>query len=346
MKPINHVPVPLVAAAAISIGVLVGCGGGGDGGSPAASSASNPAGTPTPSSAPTTGGTAVPGTLPTAQYASGSAQLAAFTLLNQYRTQCGFPALQQNTVLDRAAQNHAKYMATNNAFVDSEDAGKAGFTGTTYVTRAQVAGYPNGAFGFGASGGYIITTNGFSASSAGEKFVYSLLGGVYHSAVVAYPMTTVGLGEAESQSTNSGFQYTNSYQALNILNTTAASLLDAPRTFPCQGVEGVPNAELTENPTPPNVSANGWGTPVVVMGNVTDSVRLQAASITGPAGAVTIQILDSTTDPNKQLTASYGVVYPTAPLSPNTRYSVSVSGTINGAPFSRNFTFTTGNAVG
>ncbi|POP04391.1 serine protease, partial [Salmonella enterica subsp. enterica serovar Heidelberg] len=40
------------------------------------------------------------------------------------------------------------------------------------------------------------------------------------------------------------------------------------------------------------------------------------------------------------------VAYPTAPLQPNTPYTVNLSGTINGTPFTRSFTFTTGNVVG
>ncbi len=57
--------------------------------------------------------TAVSGTLPSPTYATGSVQLALFSQLNQDRTECGFPALQENTLLDKAAQNHAAYNVAN-----------------------------------------------------------------------------------------------------------------------------------------------------------------------------------------------------------------------------------------
>ncbi|MCS6520758.1 CAP domain-containing protein, partial [Burkholderia thailandensis] len=56
-------------------------------------------------------------------------------------------------------------------------------------------------------------------------------------------------------------------------------------------------------------------------------------------------LLDASIDPNKLLPKFAGVAYP-ATLSPNTTYSVSITGTVNGTSFSRSFTFTTGNVVG
>ena len=60
-------------------------------------------------------------------------------------------------------------------------------------------------------------------------------------------------------------------------------------------------------------------------------------------------------DPNKENPAHQAVAYPANPLTPNTTYTVSVTGTYmdpncvnNGATqsFSRSFTFTTGNTIG
>ncbi|RQQ47590.1 hypothetical protein [Burkholderia stagnalis] len=71
------------------------------------------------------------GTVSTRQYASTSAQSAAFATLNSYRTQCGFPALQGNTILNHEAQNHAKYECLTGVLSDDEVSGNPGFTGVT-----------------------------------------------------------------------------------------------------------------------------------------------------------------------------------------------------------------------
>jgi hypothetical protein len=60
---------------------------------------------------------------------------------------------------------------------------------------------------------------------------------------------------------------------------------------------------------------------------------------------IALQVLDSAKDPNKLLQPYQGVAYPTTPLSPNSQYTVSLTGTINGVAFARTFTFTTGNIV-
>ncbi|MEK7898100.1 CAP domain-containing protein [Burkholderia contaminans] len=328
----------LSVAAAIA---LAACGGGGgDSGSTNSGSTGN---NPNPSNPPST---SVPGTVDSAQYPAGSAQLAAFNQLNQYRTQCGFPALKQNTVLDQAAQNHAKYMGLNGAVTDSEVSTNQGFTGATYVDRAAAAKFPAGAIGLGVSVGVATGTGSFSDTQYGQQAVYSLVGGVYHSDVATFPIDTVGVGEYQTQASSGTSQFTTSWLSMSILNIASKGVSNAPATFPCDGVTGVPYKETSEIPMPPNVSNTGWGTPISVMGNLNDVIILQSASITGPSGAVAVQVLNSDSDPNKLLGKYQAVAYPTSPLLPNTSYSVTINGTSNGTAFSRNFTFTTGNVVG
>ncbi|MEM5331401.1 CAP domain-containing protein [Paraburkholderia sp. JHI2823] len=331
----------LAFAAALT---LAACGGGGGGSSGGGSNnaASGSSGT-SASSSPT-----VTGTQSTAQYAANSAQLAAFTLLNQYRQQCGFAPFQENTVLDTAAQNHSKYMGLNNVFSDNETSGSAGFTGATYADRATSAGFPSSIFVTGASGGgNAVVTASFSAPVAGQQFVYGLVGGVYHAVVAAYPANIVGFGEYETQVTQGAYTYTDTFESLSFASTQTQTLSNAPLTFPCQGVTGLPYREVAEIPTAPNASASGTGTPVVVMGNATDTIVLQSATMTDTTGnTVTLQLLNSANDPNKLVSTHEAVAYPTSPLSPNTTYTVSLTGTYNGAAFSRSFSFTTGNVVG
>lgn len=122
----NNITLPRIAAMACVASLtllLTACGGGGGGGSTPSPTATSSGTTATASSQPS-------GTVTTPTYAAVSAQGAAFTLLNQYRQQCGFPAMQENTILDQAAQNHTQYMMANGGTItDTEVKGNPGFTG-------------------------------------------------------------------------------------------------------------------------------------------------------------------------------------------------------------------------
>ncbi|MBU6486214.1 MAG: CAP domain-containing protein [Burkholderiales bacterium] len=305
---------------------LSACGGGGGSAQPGASAP--------PASTATTGNVSPP------QYAANSAQMAAFTLLNQQRQQCGFPALTENTVLDQAAVAHAKYMGQNGgAITDTEVATNSGFTGAQYSDRATAKGFPSGAWVAGVSGGY-YTNSTLTETQYGQQLVYELLSGVYHIAIGVLPATEIGVGWNET--TFNGFP---AIQAtLSLANPQSIS---GPRTFPCQGTAGVAYSAGGESPTPPNTAGN-WGTPIAVAGNLTDTIVLTSGTIipTGGGTTINLNLLDSANDPNKELPSYIAVAYPTAPLSPNTGYSVSITGTYNGTLFSRSFTFTTGNVVG
>lgn len=319
--------------AAISVAALLAlsaCGGGGGG----SSTASAPSSTGASSSTVTTGNLTAP------QYAANSAQIAAFNLLNQQRQQCGFPALTENTVLDQAAAAHAKYMGENGGTItDTEVSTNTGFTGATYSDRATTAGFPTGASVAGVSGGY-YTNAALTETQYGQQLVWGWLSGVYHIAVGVLPTTEIGVGWNET--TFNGFPEVQA--SLSLANPQPVS--GGPLTFPCQGTTGVAYSAGGETPTPPNTSGN-WGTPIAVAGNLTDTIVLQSATIADASShVVTMQLLNSASDPNHLLPAYEAVAYPTSPLSANAAYSVSMSGTVNGQPFTRNFTFTTGNIVG
>jgi len=322
-----------LSMAAIAASLLVAaCGGGGGGGdaSPAApaSGASTPA-TPTN-----------PANLATPQYPADSFHLAAFNLLNQQRQQCGFPALQENTALDQATAAHAQYLALNSVVTDTEVSGNPGFTGATFVDRAAHFGYTQNNGSIGVSGG-IYTNATLTETQYGQEAVYEFESGVYHISIAASPTNTIGIGKVAT--TYNGFpQEQFSMQLTNFQQVTT----NAPLTFPCQGTTGVAYDSFGEMPTPPATSGH-WGTPVAVAGNPTDTIVMQTGTMTDSSShVIALQVLDSAKDPNKLLLPWQGVAYPTTPLSPNSQYTVSLMGTINGVAFSRTFSFTTGNVIG
>jgi len=327
----NRLKVQLLASAIAALS-LAACGGGGDGGT---ATATPGAGSGTQPTTPTTPPQTVTGTVTTPQYDSTSAQLAAFNLLNQYRTQCGFPALQENTVLDKAAQAHAAYQSTNGVISDSETSGKPGFTGVGYQDRAVAAGFPNQYVG-GVSGGY-YTTATLTDSQYGQKLVNDWIGGVYHIAVGVWPSSILGVGV--SKTVYNGYPDVRASLSFDAPKTMPGNL---PLTFPCQGTTGVPYSSNGEIPAPPNTSG-AWGTPVAIGGNVSDTIVLTSGTMTDTSShTINLQLLYSANDPNKLLPAFEAVAYPVSPLQPNTQYTVNLAGTINGTAFTRSFTFTTG----
>ncbi|GAB6852607.1 CAP domain-containing protein [Paraburkholderia kururiensis] len=331
----------LTAVAMAAAALLAACGGGSSSGSGGGStSTGSGSGSSSTGSTPATQ-TATSGNVPTPQYAATSAQLAAFNLINAQRQQCGFPTLVENTTLDQATAAHAAYMGLNGGTItDSEASGSAGFTGVTYNDRAVHFGYPNGTSSIGVSGGF-YTNAKLTETEYGQQIAYDWLSGVYHMSIGVWPTTNIGLGWNET--TFNGFP---EIQASAMATTLQAMPGTMPLTFPCQGTTGVPYSSGGESPTPPGTSGN-WGMPVAVIANPSDTVVLSSASMTDTSShTVTLQLLDSANDPNKLLPAFEAVAYPASPLSPNTTYTVSITGTINGTNFSRTFTFTTGNIVG
>ncbi|MEZ2354182.1 CAP domain-containing protein [Caballeronia sp. RCC_10] len=324
-----------LSMAAIAASLLVAaCGGGGGGGSSGASPAAPASGASTPATTPS------PANLTTPQYPADSFHLAAFNLLNQQRQQCGFPALQENTALDQATAAHAQYMQSNNVFSDTEVSGNPGFTGATFSDRAAHFGYTQDNGSIGVSGGF-YTGATWTETQYGEQAVYGLVSGVYHIAIAASPTNTVGIGKVAT--TYNGFP--EEFYSLNLTNYQQVTT-NSPLTFPCQGTTGVAYSAGGEIPAPPATSGN-WGTPVAVAGNPTDTIVMQTGTMTDSSShVIALRVLDSAKDPNKILPKWIGVAYPATPLSPNSQYTVSLTGTINGAAFSRTFTFTTGNIVG
>ncbi|MCR4471758.1 MULTISPECIES: CAP domain-containing protein [unclassified Burkholderia] len=330
----NNSRIGLTALSLAVILALTACGGGGSDGGASNNNSGSAGGSNSPSD------TLPPGTQSTAQYASGSIELAAFNRVNQYRIQCGFPAVQQNTLLDQAAAAHAAYGLQNNVIGDTESSTNPGFTGATYADRATHFGFPQSVYSTGESVGY-YTGATLSNDQYGNALIDALVSGVYHVAIATWPITVAGVGVAKT--TFNGYPQISASLGIGGFRSTPGTM---PLTFPCQGVTGVPYSSFGESPTPPNTSGP-WGTPVAVAGNPTDTILMQSGTMTDTSGnVISLKVLDSATDPNKLLPKFEGVAYPTSPLQPNTTYSVSITGTVNGTAFSRNFTFTTGNVIG
>jgi uncharacterized protein YkwD len=324
-----------VAALAMLLTVAA-CGGGGGG---SGSSPSGTSGSSTPPASPpvSASSTVANSTVSTPQYASTSVESAMFTALNQARQSCGFPTLQENTLLDKAAASHALWMGANNTGGDSETAGTTDFTGTTYVARAAAAGFPSNVAGAGVSA-MDYTVPASTNTQYGQNLVNEWLGGAYHGPSVLVPSGVIGIGTDQTPFNG----YPQVWASMSLLNTTLTQTSsNGPLTYPCQGSTGVLYSIVGEQPAPPNTSG-AFGSPQSVVGNPTDTIVLTSGTITDTSGhSINLQLLDSANDPNKILQPYLASAYPATPLAPSTTYTVSISGTDNGTAFSRNYSFTT-----
>lgn len=72
---------------------------------------------------------------------SNSDYLIGIEHLNQIRSDLGLKRMQNNEILEKSAQNHAKYLFSNNVISHDEISSNANFTGETPSKRAISAGY-------------------------------------------------------------------------------------------------------------------------------------------------------------------------------------------------------------
>lgn len=332
----------LLASSLALTTLLAACGGGGGGGSSAPTSTTTTS-SPTTTTA-SSGGT---GTLATPQYAAGSQELAAFNQINAMRQQCGFPTVEENTLLDTAAANHLNYMSLNQYLGHYETQGNPGFTGQTELNRFTAVGYPV----LNNEGTEVIYPDPTN-NNGGALGVIGLASVPYHLSGMFYPLGEIGIGYQALNFGPSAPEYTLLMDFSNQPTSPAAPVYaNAPVTFPCQSTTGIDYESAGQetpapyvNGQPVNTLTNPIGTPITVVGNLGDTVLLTSGTMTTPGGSqITLNTTDSSNDPNHTLAPFAAFAFPTNPLSPNTTYSVTVNGTDNGVAFSRNFSFTTGN---
>jgi hypothetical protein len=242
--------------------------------------------------------------------------------------------LARNAQLDRSAQAHSDYQRQNNTVTHDEQAGKAGFTGATVEARVQAAGYT--LVPAYASGEIIAATTNNSGFYMAEELVTA----IYHRFVMFEPLfKDMGAG-ASTTSANYTYFTTN-------LGATRGYSPGLPShtiaTWPINGQTGVqPNFFSNyEEPDPvPNIDEVGY--PISVHANLTETLAVQSFTVRSRGGASNLptRLLVRGQDPNTTMT-SVAAIIPLAPLAAKTTYDVSFTGTADGAPVSKTWSFTT-----
>ncbi len=317
---------------------LTGCGGGGGGGD----SADTP-------DVPVVQPSSLVTTVSQPTYGTTTEEWAAFNLINAERDRCGLGKLAQSTAADTATAGHSLWNVTNGYTGHFQTPNTTAFTGVSPFDRLVASGY-------GSSGSFQANESIFARTSTdpagmGVTGTRLLLNAPYHAIVMLDGYRDVGIkilssndvpGAASPQVTV-GYKFAYKYDQ-------GAQLLagDAVSTYPCEGTTGVSRQLTNESPNPVpgrNLAQQPLGSSIMVLIRQGQTLNITSATLTNltTGTAVTLRSpATSATDPNNALQSHQAFVSADAPLDALTQYQATISGTNNGTPFSRTFTFTTG----
>ena len=314
------------AAAMTAALVLSACGGGGGDDSPAApvsggvavtipSSPASPAPLPLDASAPTQ---------------SGNIALDGRNWINYRRTQIGMPTVAENARINNAAQGHSDYLRINNLISHDQEPGRQGFTGAKVGERLDAAGYTIPPAGY-AYGEVISGTSNRSGFFMAEELITA----IYHRFVIFEPMfREIGTGAATAAS---GYNYfTADFATRNGYGPGLAR--GTIVTWPFNGqTQVVPNFFSDTEAPDPILDRNEVGYPISVHANLDTTLAVVSFSMR-PRGGANLEV--QRIAPLSQYKTAASIV-PLAPLRAGTLYDVSFSGTLDGAPVTREWSFTT-----
>jgi len=254
--------------------------------------------------------------------------------LNYRRSQLGLATLAEDTTVDRVAQGHSDYQRLNNTVTHDQMRGQPGFTGVTLEDRFKAAGYNFGTTN--AIGEVIAATEGQNGFFMAEQLITA----IYHRFVIFEPVfQQVGTGSAA----NGGYAYftadfvTNNGYGAGLPSTALAS-------WPIDGQTGVPINFLSDSEEPdPVPDLNEVGYPISVQTNLTRKLTVQSFTVRPRSGGANLQtrLLTKDVDPVNTTSQSVAAIIPLGPLTANTRYDVTFSGTIDDVAVSKTWSFTT-----
>jgi uncharacterized protein YkwD len=270
--------------------------------------------------------------LTTATGQSGDTASDGFNWFNQRRLQAGLAAVSRNSLLDAAALGHSNYQQINNVISHGQVPGAPGFTGQRLQDRLAAAGYrfPQNNFAYGE---VISATTGSSGVEAAED----LIGAIYHRFVIFEPMfQEAGAGAA---SASNGYTYFTVNFAANSLSAGVGrgNLV----TYPTAGQQSVERAVFSDQETPdPVPEQNQIGYPISVHADIIADVVVQSFTVR-PRGGSPLAVRLHTHDQDPETPTSAAAIIPLAALAPATTYDVQFTGTVDGIPANRSWSFTT-----
>jgi len=204
---------------------------------------------------------------------------------------------------------------------------------------------------------------GVALAGSGVAAVRRLFAGPYHGIAMLGPLLDVGMSAQSYTPPGQATTYVGYWAEMSTPGgkvTTGGpgkQLLAGSdvATYPCEGSTGLSFKLSNETPEPVvgrDLSVNPFGHPVYIMLREGHTLAITKVAMTVDASGVNIPLRDAVTGTNDRLRgcvlgcflSHQGYVIPDAPLKPNTKYHVTLSGTNNEVAFTRDFSFLTGNS--
>ncbi len=279
---------------------------------------------------------------------SDERQRAALIRTNYWRTAAGLEPIHANAQLETAAMAHSTFMATNPSScwpgAHYENAGSCmGYTGRTPFDRIGAAGYR------AAAAGEVINWE-----STPERAIDGWIWTVYHRTPFQDPTYTEAGFAAAPGRPGDPRRFHNTMEFGRSAGMNAPALADVS-VFPPPGTTNVPTAFQgnLEGPTPPTPATGAWPSGQVISlmfpsTNFTIETHRLLDGECNPVDHSTFRaarvadgvVADSRADANNS-NARFVFLYGDRRLANNTRYTVEIRGTLNGAPWYRVWAFTT-----
>ncbi len=309
---------------------LAACGGGGGGSSPVGLPAPTPV-TPAPVTPPPPP-VAPPVQEPGAPALTNNIATDGLNWLNFRRSQAGLSVLTRNSLVDNAAAGHSNYQQLNQV-THVQEIGKAGFTGVRLLDRLQAVGYATPSYFYGE----VISA---STSNSGVYLAEELITAIYHRFAIFEPrFKEIGAG---SVTNGAGYSiFTTNFTANNGYGPGIGS--GNIITWPVDGKTGIARNFFSDYEEPDPVdSINEVGYPISVHADANVELTVATFTIKPRGGAnMSVKLLSAAADPQKTTTRSAASIVPLTVLAANTVYDVAFTGTADGTPVSKSWSFTT-----
>lgn len=264
-------------------------------------------------------------------------QRQALYWVNTYRTLAGIPPVTERETLNDSAAWHAKFMSENPSLYEGglgphEQAPTGiGFSGVYFWERMDRAGYSGEPFG------EVIAYQARPASAIAHWMETP-----YHRLPLLHP-SACDVGYAEY---GSGTEFVNVLDVGRARDADPALVSGAPAggvAWPPDGADEVPLSwDGAESPAPPAPPAGFPSGPVLSLQfGLGAMVTATHTAVADEFGALVPHVvLTASSDANLKGEPAV-VLYPHRPLAPGARYEVTISGTVDGAPYTRTWTFQT-----
>lgn len=251
--------------------------------------------------------------------------------INTYRAWLGLQPMKRHPALDAAAQGHARYYQLNfgdpnlaGMGLHAQQPGRPGFTGATMQDRARAAGYT----------GWVNENVGISGSMAAS--VDWFIATINHRLTLIDPRyTEIGFGAVNDGNVR-----------IEVIDVGAPSWSDTATpewvAWPPDGTTGVGLRFWGEAPNPFPGASYPVGYPITLKYHGPGNVTFERATLM--ANGRTVPVIAQTG--NGWLTRRTYMIAATSPLEPGTTYTITVEGHVDGAPFSRTWSFRTANGDG